>query len=117
MLASRRFALSADNPFFFRGTAAEGIGSPHTGRDKVWPMGIITRALTSSDDAEITRCLAMLKTSSAGTGFMHESFNKDDPTKFSRRWFAWVNNLYAEMIFKILRERPALLAKPIPEGF
>ena len=59
----------------------------------------------------------MLKTSSAGTGFMHESFNKDDPAKYSRRWFAWVNNLYAEMIFKILRERPALLAKPIPEGF
>ena len=117
VLASRRFALSADNPFFFRGTAAEGIGSPHTGRDKIWPMGIITRAITSNDDAEITRCLAMLKTSSAGTGFMHESFNKDDPAKYSRRWFAWVNNLYGEMILKLLRERPALLSKPVPEGF
>jgi meiotically up-regulated gene 157 (Mug157) protein len=59
----------------------------------------------------------MLKTSSAGTGFMHEAFKKDDPTKYSRRWFAWVNNLYGEMIIKVLREHPEILAKPIPPGF
>jgi meiotically up-regulated gene 157 (Mug157) protein len=59
----------------------------------------------------------MLTISSAGTGFKHEGFDKDDPTKYSRRWFAWVNNLYGEMIIKVLRERPQVLAKPIPPTF
>ena len=116
-LASRRWALSPDDPWFCRGTAAEGTCSPHKGKDYIWPLGLTMRALTGTDDAEITHCLAMLRTSAAGTGFMHESFNKDDPTKYSRHWFAWANNLYGEMILKVLRERPALLAKPIPEGF
>ncbi len=117
VLAARNYSLSSDDPYFCRGIAAEGTCSPHRGKDYIWPMGIICRALTSTDDAEITKCLAMLKTSSAGTGFMHESFQKDDPAKYSRRWFAWVNNLFGEMILKVLRERPALLAKQIPPGF
>ncbi len=117
VLASRRYALSPADPFWCRGTAAEGTCSPHVGKDNIWPLGIIMRAMTSTDDDEITKCLAMLKTSTAGTGYMHESFKKDDATKYTRRWFAWVNNLYGEMILKVLRERPALLAKPIPAGF
>ncbi|HEY0256779.1 MAG TPA: glycoside hydrolase family 125 protein [Candidatus Methylacidiphilales bacterium] len=117
VLASRAYALSPDDPYFSRGIAAEGTCSPHVGKDHIWPLGIISRAMTSTDDAEITKCLAMLRTSSAGTGFLHESFDKDDPTKFTRHWFAWVNNLYGEMILKVLKERPEVLAKPIPGAF
>jgi meiotically up-regulated gene 157 (Mug157) protein len=117
VLDSRHFALSPDDPFWCRGTAAEGTCSPHRGKGNIWPLGLVMRAMTSTDSDEITKCLAMLKTSSAGTGFMHEAFKKDDPTKYSRRWFAWVNNLYGEMIIKVLREHPEILAKPIPPGF
>ena len=117
VLASRAFSLSPADPFYFQGTAAEGTGSPHRGKNNIWPLGIIARAMTSTDDAEITKCLTMLTLSSAGTGFMHEAFNKDDPTKYSRRWFAWVNNLYGEMIIKVLRERPQVLAKTVPATF
>jgi meiotically up-regulated gene 157 (Mug157) protein len=117
VLDSRHFALGPDDPFWCRGTAAEGTCSPHRGRDNIWPLGLVMRAMTSTDSSEITKCLAMLKTSSAGTGFMHEAFKKDDPAKYSRRWFAWVNNLYGEMIIKVLREHPEILAKPIPPGF
>jgi meiotically up-regulated gene 157 (Mug157) protein len=114
VLASRRWALSPNDPFYSHGMFAEGTWSPHVGKGHIWPMGIIMRAMTSNDDAEITLCLAMLKTSSAGTGFMHESFDQDNPSKYTRHWFAWVNNLYGELILKLLRERPALLAKPVP---
>jgi meiotically up-regulated gene 157 (Mug157) protein len=117
VLDSRRFALSPDDPYWCRGTAAEGTCSPHRGKNNIWPLGLVMRAMTSTDSDEITKCLAMLKTSSAGTGFMHEAFKKDDPTKYSRRWFAWVNNLYGEMIIKVLREHPEILAKQIPPGF
>lgn len=106
---TRAFVLSEDNPYFFRGAAGEGIGGPHVGLEMIWPMSIIMRALTSADDAEIKRCLRMLKTTHAGTGFMHESFHKNDPKRFTRAWFAWANTLFGELILKLHRERPQIL--------
>jgi meiotically up-regulated gene 157 (Mug157) protein len=110
-LATRRFVLSEANPYFFRGTAAEGIGGPHIGQDMIWPMAIIIRALTTNDDNEQRKCLAWLKTTHAGTGFMHESFNKDNPAKFTRVWFAWANTLFGELILKLDKSTPGLLAR------
>jgi meiotically up-regulated gene 157 (Mug157) protein len=110
---TRAFALSAANPYFFRGTAAEGIGGPHEGLNMIWPMSILMRALTSTDDAEIRQCLRWLRDTTAGTGFMHESFQRDDPKEFTRPWFAWANTLYGELILKLAKERPALLAAKI----
>ncbi len=106
---TRKFALSESNPFFFKGKAAEGIGGPHVGMDYIWPMSIIMRGLTSTDDKEIKLCLDMLQKTHAGTGFMHESFHKDDATKFTRKWFAWANTLFGEFVWKVYRERPHLL--------
>jgi uncharacterized protein len=110
-LATRRFVLSESNPYFFRGTAAEGIGGPHIGQDMIWPMAIIMRALTSSDENEQRRCLAWLKNTHAGTGFMHESFNKNNPAKFTRAWFAWANTLFGELLLKLDKTNPKLLEK------
>jgi meiotically up-regulated gene 157 (Mug157) protein len=106
---TRAFVWSARNPWFFAGTAGEGIGGPHIGRNKVWPMSQMIYALTSSSDAEIARMLAMLKVASAGTGFMHESYDKNDAAKFTRAWFAWANSLSGELIVKVAQTRPALL--------
>lgn len=106
---TRERVLSEANPYFFKGRAAEGIGGPHVGLDMIWPMSIIMRALTSSDDAEIIQCLRFLKTTHAGTGFIHEAFHKDDPSHFTRSWFAWANALFGELILKLSRERPKLL--------
>jgi meiotically up-regulated gene 157 (Mug157) protein len=107
---TRAFVLSTDNPYFFRGSAAEGIGGPHEGLDAVWPMSILFRAFTSTSDAEIRQCLRWLRDTTAGTGFMHETFNKNDPAKFTRPWFAWANTLFGELMLKLAAERPALLA-------
>lgn len=101
---TRNFVLSKENPYFFKGTAAEGIGGPHIGYDMVWPMSIIMRAMTSSDDEEIRYCVKTLRNTDADTGFMHESFHKDDPTNFSRKWFAWANTLFGELIVKLEKE-------------
>ncbi len=107
---TRKFVLSADNPFFFKGKAAEGIGGPHAGMDRIWPLSIIMRGLTSTDDKEIKMCLDTLQHTHAGTGFMHESFHKDDAATYSRPWFAWANTLFGEFVWKVYRERPGLLA-------
>ncbi len=106
---TRKLILSDNNPFFFKGKAAEGIGGPHAGLEMIWPLGITMRALTSTNDAEIKKCLQMLVASHAGTGFMHESFHKDDTAKFSRKWFAWANTLFGELVWKTHRAKPGLL--------
>jgi uncharacterized protein len=106
---TRRLVLSKDNPYFFKGSAAQGIGGPHEGLDMIWPMAIIVQALTSTEDAEIRQCLHWLKTTHAGTGFMHESFNKDNPAKYTRAWFAWANTLFGELVVKLSEDRPELL--------
>mgnify|MGYP001544456433 CR=1 FL=1 len=110
---TRKFILSSSNPYFFKGKYAEGSGSPHTLEDNIWPMSIILRAITSTSDSEIKYCLKMLKGTNADTGLMHESFNKDDPEKFTRKWFAWANTLFGEMVLKVYHERPYILSKEI----
>lgn len=99
---TRRFVWSEDNPYFFKGKAGEGIGGPHIGYDMIWPMSIMMKAFTSQDDKEIEDCIRMLMKTDAGTGFMHESFNKDNPEKFTRAWFAWQNTLFGELILKLI---------------
>ena len=101
---TRRFVWSEDNPYFFKGTAGEGIGGPHIGYDMIWPMSIMMKAFTSQDDAEIKWCIETLMTTDAGTGFMHESFHKDNPEKFTRAWFAWQNTLFGELILELIDE-------------
>lgn len=101
---TRRFVWSEDNPYFFRGSAGEGIGGPHIGYDYIWPMSIMMRAFTSTSDKEIKECIEMLMTTDAGTGFMHESFHKDNPAKFTRAWFAWQNTLFGELILKLIAD-------------
>jgi meiotically up-regulated gene 157 (Mug157) protein len=101
---TRKLVLSADNPFFFKGTAGEGVGGPHVGQDMIWPMGITMRGLTSTSNAEIKSCIQLLQKTHAGTGFMHESFHKDDPKKFSRSWFAWANTLFGEFLWKTYKD-------------
>lgn len=106
---TRDFVWSADNPFFFKGKAAEGIGGPHVAMDMIWPMSITMLGLTSKDDQEIKACIAALKSTHGDTGFMHESFHKDNPKDFSRAWFAWANTLFGEFLWKTYKEKPGLL--------
>ena len=106
---TRRFLLSNNNPYFYQGKAAKGIGSPHTPIDKIWPIALSMQALTSKEPAEISYCLKILKSTHAGKGFMHESFNKDNPADYTRNWFAWANTLFGELVIKVYHEHPELL--------
>ena len=107
---TRRLILSNNNPFYFAGNAAGGIGSPHTGLDMIWPIGITMRGLTATSNDEIRTAIKLLQSTHGGTGFMHESFHKDDPKKFTRKWFAWANTLFGEFLWKTYQEKPQLLS-------
>lgn len=106
---TRKFLWSKDNPYFYKGVAGEGIGGPHCGKDRVWPMSIIMKGLTTGNKDEISECLAMLVNTDGDAGFMHESFHKDNAKDFGRPWFAWANSLFAELVIKVSKEHPELL--------
>ena len=69
----------------------------------VWPMSIIMLAITSTNDKEIANCMKTLVATDAETGFMHETFHKDDPANFTRKWFAWANTLFGELVLKLVK--------------
>ncbi|GIO39694.1 glycosyl hydrolase [Paenibacillus antibioticophila] len=102
---TRRFALSFDNPFYFEGKFAKGIGSPHTPGGYVWHMALSMQALTSTDDQEIKELIDTLIATDADTGYMHEGFHPDNPADFSREWFAWSNSLFASLIVKAMDKK------------
>lgn len=107
-LRTRKFVLSRSNPYYFSGISGHGVGSPHTGLNRIWPIAITMRALTGNDHDVITS-LRMLKNTHAATGFMHESFLKDDHSQFTRKWFAWANTLFGELVLETFRNNPDLL--------
>ena len=107
--ATRSFILSQANPYYFSGTLGSGIGSPHTGNNSIWPISLIIQASTSTNDEEILSCLRLLIKSSAGTGLLHESFNTDNASDYTRAWFAWCNSLFGGLIVQLVQERPGLL--------
>lgn len=108
-LNTRKLLLSADNPYYCFGKAANGLGGPHVGVNMIWPLGVIIEGLTATKDSEIKECLSTLQKTHAGTGFIHEAFHKDDPKKFTRSWFAWANTIFGEFVLKTFNERPQLL--------
>ena len=99
---TRRFVWSDSNPYFFRGFYGEGIGGPHVGYGMAWPMSIMMKAFTTDDDDEIKECLRMLISTDDNKGFIHESFNVDNPSDYTRDWFAWQNTLFGELIMYLI---------------
>ncbi|NOU80960.1 metal-independent alpha-mannosidase [Paenibacillus sp. LMG 31459] len=101
---TRRFILSKHNPFYYEGAAARGIGSPHTPEGYIWPMALSMQGLTASTDAEMLEMIALLEATDAGTGYMHEGFLADDPSVYTRPWFAWSNSLFAGLVHQALKK-------------
>ena len=108
-LNTRKFIFSDANPFYATSKWGEGITSPHCGLEMLWPLSIIVRGLTSGSTEEIKMCLKQLEETHANTGFIHETFHKEIPGKFTRKWFAWANTIFGEFVWKVYRERKSLL--------
>lgn len=93
---TRKFILSEDNPYFYTGKFASGVGSPHTPENYIWHIALSMQGLTSDDRDEMLRLLKYFDTTDAGKCRMHEGFDADNPEKFTREWFTWSDSLFAE---------------------
>ena len=97
-LNTRKYILFKNNPYFFEGACAKGIGSPHTPENYIWHISLIIEALTTENKDDQKRIFEILRSTTAGTGFMHEGFDCNNPYEFTRSWFAWANTLFAIFI-------------------
>lgn len=102
---TRDFILSKDNPYYYEGEFAKGVGSPHTPEGYIWHIALSMQGLSSDSADEIREILHMLETTDGGTGYMHEGFDANDPNKFTRSWFSWSCALFAELVEKAVDER------------
>jgi meiotically up-regulated gene 157 (Mug157) protein len=106
---TRRFLLSKDDPYYYVGSIARGIGSAHTSDGYVWPLALIVQGLTSTSDSERRDVLGQLLASDPGDHLLHESFDPNDPGRFSRKDFGWPNALFSEFVlttFNGIRPQP-----------
>lgn len=101
--ATREFVLSPANPYYVTGTAASGVGSPHTKPGRVWPIALAVEALTGTPEDRV-RILDLLARTDGGTGRMHEAFDASDPTAFSRPWFSWADSMFCELALVVADE-------------
>ncbi|CQR45845.1 hypothetical protein BN1058_00085 [Paraliobacillus sp. PM-2] len=98
---TRQFLLSRENPYYYEGKDANGIGSPHTPDHYIWHIALAIQGMTTTDEAEKQRILAYFKKTDGGTGYMHEGFNADSPEEFTRDWFAWANSMFSEFVLSL----------------
>jgi len=108
---TRRFLLSKDDPYYYAGSIARGIGSAHTPDGYVWPLALIMQGLTATNDTERKSVLDELLASDPGDHLLHEAFNPNDPTKFTRQDFGWPNALFSEFVMTAFSGAP-----PLPTG-
>lgn len=102
---TRKFLLSKDNPYYYEGAFAKGIGSPHTPEHYIWHIALCVQGMTSQDPKEKQEILDMLKTTTAGTSLMHEGFDVDNPDNFTRDWFAWANSMFCLFVNTCLEKK------------
>jgi meiotically up-regulated gene 157 (Mug157) protein len=95
---TRKFLLSKNNPYYYVGSVARGIGSAHTSDGYVWPLALIIQGITSTNDGERRDVLQQLLASDPGDHLLHESFDPNDPKRFSRKDFGWPNALFSEFV-------------------
>ncbi|MBR7833103.1 glycoside hydrolase family 125 protein [Actinospica durhamensis] len=96
-LATRAFVLSERNPTYHRGSAASGVGSPHTPDRHVWPIALAVAALTDTDEQAKRDALRTLLATRGGTDRIHESFHADRPETWTRGWFSWAEAMFCEL--------------------
>lgn len=95
---TRETLLSDENPYYYSGTAASGIGSSHTPDDYIWHMSLAMIGLTSKDKDLKKEMLDTMVATDGGKKALHEGFHKDRPEEYTREWFSWPNMLFCELM-------------------
>lgn len=99
---TRAVLLSEKNPYYYEGNYLKGIGSEHTPKEYVWPIALAIQGLTTNKKAEKIEMLNKLVETEAGTNYMHEGINVNNPNEYTREWFSWANMMFCELLLDCL---------------
>jgi meiotically up-regulated gene 157 (Mug157) protein len=109
--ATRRFICSTQDPQYFTGSVASGVGSPHTPAGWIWPLGLAMEGLTTDDPLEHKRILAMLLASDRGNHRLPEAFDCNNIQNYTRDDFGMPHGLFVEFYWSKFLGHPPL---PMP---
>ncbi|WP_059102642.1 glycoside hydrolase family 125 protein [Shouchella shacheensis] len=104
-LNTRKLLFTRENPFYYEGSVAGGIGSPHTPDHYIWHIALSMQGLTATSEEEKLRVLETIKATDGGENYLHEGFNASDPSEYTREWFAWSNSLFSEFVLSLCGEQ------------
>ena len=97
---TREYILSERNPFYYKGSKAAGIGSPHTPVCYIWHISMAMEGLTTSSKEKKHEVILRMAETDGGKGLMHEGFHVDNPEKYTREWFSWANAMFCELVLQ-----------------
>ena len=103
--ATRKTMFSKENPYYYAGTYGQGLGSPHTPAEYIWPIAKAVEGLTTTDREAQKAILDQLVATTNGTKMMHEGYNVEDPSQYTREWFSWANMMFCELVMAYFGDR------------
>ena len=92
-----RLLSSKHNEQYFEGSELRGIGSEHTIPGFVWPIALVTEAMTDSPEKK-AEVLKMLLKTQCRNGLMHESVNSNNVQDCTRPEFEWANAMLVVLV-------------------
>lgn len=95
---TRKMILSEQNPYYYKGQVAQGIGSPHTPINYIWHISLGMQGLSSPDSEYKKQMIDVISSTDGGKMLMHEGFCADDPAQYTREWFSWANAIFCELV-------------------
>lgn len=99
---TRKAILSEKNHLYYEGKEARGIGSDHTPENYIWHIALSMQMMTSTEKCEQEEILKYFERTHADKYLMHEGFDKDNPSEFTRDWFSWSNSMFCEAILRYI---------------
>ncbi len=112
---TRSFVLSKSNPYFFQGKEAAGVGSPHTPPGNIWPLSLAMQGLTTANTDQQLTMARLIAHTDANTNAVHESFDPNDPTHFTRTEFGWGDALFSELVLAVTGRHTTPLFPSMPK--
>ncbi len=102
-IATKSFVLSMQNPYFYKGSVLQGIGSEHTPPRYVWPIAVAMEGLVATADSIKQDKLALIAATTGDTGQCHEGVHQDDSRQYTRTWFSWANMTFCQLALDVIQ--------------
>jgi meiotically up-regulated gene 157 (Mug157) protein len=68
----------------------------------VWPIALAVEGLTAGSSDRALELVRLIESTTAETGHVHEGFDVNDPTRFTRPWFSWADSMFCALAMSLV---------------